>query len=440
LRIRRAALLAVVPAALLAAAPAMAADYPEPSNPGKVQTKPKGPFSTLRVGKGAKFKTIQSAVDKAKPGDTIRIADGTYRESVKVTGPGKRYVKIIGNPSAPGKVVIDLKGLPAAKAQNGLTVNGADEVTVQGLTATHYKGNGIFAINVNGYTFANLQAILGGVYGIYAFNSIGGTMRDSLAAWNNDGGYYIGQTPPQSKPVRTTATNLTSYGNVLGWSGTNMRYVTITKSKFFNNGAGIVPNALTSEKYPPDEDNVISDNDIFWNNFNYYAGAPFALRAAAGESTPYPVGVGVIIFGGRRNHVEGNRIFGNYGAGVAAVQQILLKEVDAQKLVGNQVMSNVFNAGGTDVNGRDILYDGDGSDNCFGPNEGVVSVLPADGSTQPACPFTGDNAFNQDTQTEMINWALDATHTAFWIKNPHAPIAGLTPLETYAAYTGTKPK
>jgi hypothetical protein len=438
-RIRRAALLALVPA-LLVAAPAMAADYPDPANPGTVQVKPKGPSRTLHVGRGAKYKTIQSAVDKAKAGDTIRIANGTYRESVKVTGPAKRYLKIIGNAAAPGKVVIDLEGLPPAQAQNGLTVNGADEVTVRGLTATHYKGNGIFAINVNGYTFANLQAILGGVYGIYAFNAIGGTMRDSIAAWNNDGGYYIGQTPPQSKPVRTTATNLTAYGNVLGWSGTNMRYVTITKSRFFNNGTGLAPNALTSEKYPPDEDNVISDNDIFWNNFDYYAGAPFRLKKAAAESTPYPVGVGLVIFGGRRNLVENNRFHGNYGAGVAAIQQILLKQVDAQKLVGNQIRNNVFNDGGNDVNGRDIVYDGDGSDNCFGPNEGMLSTLPVDGSNQPACPFTGDNTFDQATQTEMIGWAVDPTHTSFWRVHPHAPIPGLVPLETYAAYAGSKPR
>ena len=73
--------------------------------------------------------------------------------------------------------------------------------------------------------------------------------------------------------------NVSAYGNVLGFSGTNMRYVTITKSKWFNNGLGIVPNALDSEKYAPPEDNVITDNDIFWNNFNYYTGAPFMLRA-----------------------------------------------------------------------------------------------------------------------------------------------------------------
>ena len=58
-----------------------------------------------------------------------------------------------------------------------------------------------------------------------------------------------------------------------------MRYVTITKSRFYNNALGIAPNALDSEKYPPAEDNVIIDNDIFWNNFNFHQGnPPFAVR------------------------------------------------------------------------------------------------------------------------------------------------------------------
>src|SRR5439155_588963 len=80
-----------------------------------------------------------------------------------------------------------------------------------------------------------------------------------------------------------------SYGNVLGFSGTNMRYVTIEHSKWFNNGTGIVPNALHSEKYAPPEDNVITDNDVFWNNFNYYAGAPFTVKKNNKDATPYPL-------------------------------------------------------------------------------------------------------------------------------------------------------
>lgn len=430
-------------AALAAAAPAAAAHYPAPGSPGKVQSKPKGPHRTLRVCKSrrCRYRTIQAAVDRAKAGDTVRVANGTYREGVRIQGARKRYLKLIGNARAPQKVVIDVKGLRGAAAQNAVQVNGANEVTVSGFTATHYKGNGFFVVNANGYTFSNLRAILGGVYGIYAFNTIGGTMRDDEAAWNDDGGFYIGQTPPQAKPRRTLVTNVRSYGNVLGFSGTNMRYVTITESRFYNNGTGLAPNALTSEKYPPEEDNVITGNDIFWNNFNYYQGAPFALRKAAAESTPYPVGVGLILFGGRRNTVERNRVFGNYLVGVAALQQLLLADKSAQDLIGNQVRDNAFGLNGTDLNGRDLFYDGNGSDNCFGPNVGVQTTMPADGSTFRPCPFTGANTFDQAAQAQAVQWAVgDPTHQANWIVHPHAPQRGLVPLERYGAYTGPRPR
>ncbi|HEU4658125.1 MAG TPA: right-handed parallel beta-helix repeat-containing protein [Capillimicrobium sp.] len=440
MRTRTAVTLAVA-GALLAAAPAQAQsnDYPEPSNPGKVQKPPKGKKRTLHVCKrGCDFTSINAAVKQAKAGWTVKVGNGTYREGVQISGAGKRYLKLIGNVKHPEKVVLEGKGLKGIQAQNGVQVNGADQVTVRGFTAQHYKGNGFFVINANGYELANLRAFRVGVYGIYAFNTIGGVMRDSEAAWNNDAGFYIGQTPPQDKPKRSLVTNVRSYGNVLGFSGTNMRYVTITKSQWFNNGSGIVPNALTSEKYPPEEDNVITDNDIFWNNFNYYKGAPFPLREAADEATPYPIGVGVLLFGGRRNVVEGNRIYGNYLVGVGALQQLLLKDESARDLIGNEVRDNEFGLNGTDLNGRDLFYDGNGRDNCFGPNQGVQTTFPEDGSTMTPCPFSGANAFSSAAQSEAVNWALDPTHEAHWIKHPHAPKPGYTPLEDYAGYTGPK--
>ena len=234
--------------------------------------------------------------------------------------------------------MLDGKGLRGAKAQNGVLVNGANQVTIQGLTLTNWKGNGAFLVNVNGYLADRLRAMHDGTYGVYAFNSKGGTMSNSVGAWNNDSGFYIGQTPVQAKPIRSLVTNVKSYGNTLGFSGTNMRYVTITRSEWFNNGIGIVPNALDSEKWAPPEDNVITDNDIYWNNFNYYKGAPFTLDRAVDDGVPFPVGIGVFLFGGRRHLVENNRIFGNYLAGVAMFQQVLLKQADAQKLEGNQIV------------------------------------------------------------------------------------------------------
>jgi hypothetical protein len=217
---------------------------------------------------------------------------------------------------------------------------------------------------------------------------------------------------------------------VLGFSGTNMRYVTITKSQWFNNGTGIVPNALDSEKFAPPEENIITNNDVFWNNFNYYKGAPFKLHKQA-TATPYPVGVGILLFGGRHNTVTGNRVYGNYLVGVGALKQVLLKQKDAADLIGNEVRDNQFGLNGTDLNGRELFYDGSGSDNCFGPNVGVQNTVPANGGTFAACPFTGANAFDQAAQSEAFNWSVDPTHEAFWIKHPHAPKAGITPLEDF---------
>jgi len=307
---------------------------------------------------------------------------------------------------------------------------------VQGVTVQNWKGNGVFLLNVTGYLVDRVRGMHDGTYGIYAFNSRGGTMSNSVGAWNNDSGFYIGQTPVQTKPIRSLVTNVKSYGNTLGFSGTNMRYVTITKSEWFDNGIGIVPNALDSEKWAPPEDNVITDNNIYWNNFNYYRGAPFPVTRSSTDGVPFPVGVGVFIFGGRRTLVEDNRIFGNYLTGVAMVQQLLLKQKDAQELVGNQIRGNRFGKDGTDLNGRDLFYDGDGSGNCFSDNVGVQVTLPADPAAFPACPHADANTLSTDIQQTAVSWALgDPTHEANWIDSPHAPIAGRDELEHWTPAT-----
>ena len=87
--------------------------------------------------------------------------------------------------------------------------------------------------------------------------------------WNNHGD---GTVPCQADPKWTIVDNFTSRQNVLGYSGTNSKYVKIENSTFYNNGAGIVPNTLDSEKFGPAGWMILENNDIFWNNYNYYQG------------------------------------------------------------------------------------------------------------------------------------------------------------------------
>src|SRR3954470_3342530 len=424
---RLAPLAALAAAALLAPAGASAMSYPAPQQPGPVQSKPKGPHKTWTVCKSKSrcdFTRIQKAVDKARAGDTIRVRNGVYREAVRVNGRKKRYLKLIGNPAHPRKVVLRARG----NMQNGVAVNAANEVTVDGFMARDYKSNGFFFTNLTGYTMNHLVARHTGVYGLYAFNTIGGRMKNSEAYYANDGAFYIGQTPPQSKPVRSIVSNVDGWGSPLGCSATNMRYVTITRSRFYNNAAGIVPNALDSEKFPPPEDNEIIDNDIFWNNFNYHDGnPPFAVREDA-TAVLFPVGTGVLLLGGRGNRIENNRIHGNYLTGVAAIEGILLAEhPEARSLERNIVRNNAFGQGGADINGADLMYDGNGSDNCFSM-EGVSSTFPADRSTFAGCG--GANAFSASVQSQMLGWIGENALKA-WTKHPHPAMKGYTPLEVF---------
>src|ERR671931_360599 len=337
-------------AALAMPSAAAAGAYPPPANPGTPQKPPQGPFHTLQVCKDdCRYHTIQAAVNKARAGDTVKVQAGVYHEQVKISGASKRYLKLVGNPKDPSQVVIDgTRG--KSRRQNGVWVTDADQVTINGLTAKHYNGNGFFVLNANGYTLKNLNATLGGVYGIYAFNSVGGVMSDSQASYNNDAGFYIGQTPPQTTPKRSLVTRVKSFG---------------------------------------------------------------------------------IVFGGRRNEVSNNRIYGNYLTGIGLLKQVLLKQTDAADPIGNRIHDNQLGLGGADLNGRDLVYDGSGSDNCFGPNVGVTLTVPADGSAFAACPFTGANAFNASAQAEAFSWAGDSTHEKYWIKHPHAAKKGYTPLEHY---------
>lgn len=434
--------LAVVTAALfLVPTTAMAqGNYPAPKDPGKgPKSTGKGKTLTVSKKKGAKYTSIQKAIGAATGKDTIKVKAGTYKEGLQVVGSRYDGLKIIGS----GKVVLDGKSLKRGAAQNGVLVNNADAVTVKGIHARNYKANCFFVTNAIDYTLTKLVAERCGVYGVYAFNSKGGEMSKSEAYYNNDSGFYVGQTPPQKGRVkRTIVKNVKSWGNVLGFSGTNMHYVTITKSQWFNNGAGIVPNALDSEKYPPPGDNVIADNDIYWNNFNFYYGAPFQIPGESATGFRYPIGVGILLFGSQDTTVENNRIFGNWLGGFAELPAVQLAGSEdpalkeASVLRNNVVRNNAFGAGGNDLNGRDMLYDGSGSGNCFEGNQVMSPNVPANNATFAPCPGPATNTPDPTVLGEAIGWVAGSVDNppsfeSAWIRHPHAPRKGVTPLEKF---------
>jgi hypothetical protein len=436
-----------------------ASAYELPASPGKL-AKPTKKITKLTVQKATCssktlnktcFNKIQLAVNAARQTThkyeyTITVSPGTYAESVTIEGHQFDGLTLQGATKKASDVTIDLSTLTGDASKNAITVNATSGVTIKNLTVTHYGENGLWFVNVGvpagyvnsmdganvlipnpstqklssnelfggkAYTVDNVTASFGGRYGIFARTSVGGSITNSEAYYNDDSGFYIGETPAQSKPVRTYITGVKSWGNALGYSGTNSRYVTINNGKWFNNGMGIVPNIVMGEHWPAPSFNIYTDNDIYGNNFNYYEGAPFPSSSGQfGGGASYPVGIGILLFGSQDSEISKNRVWGNKLVGVAALNPaILLKDSggwkrlcgaennlttadcrqlkDASELKRNKIYGNAFGRLGVNRNGRDISYANDGVGNCVG---GTGTNANTFGGTQSSLYEVGRHA------------------------------------------------
>ena len=248
--------------------------------------------------------------------------------------------------------------------------------------------------NCKGFLMKHDLASFNRSYGLFAKRCIGGRITQSTGWGHGDSAIYIGETPPQAKPKWTQIDHDIAYENVLGYSGTNSKYVNIHDSDFFNNGAGVVPNTLDSEAFQPNSNGRVRDNDIFWNNFNYFLpNSPVQTVSGGlghiGDATiNYPTGVGVILFGSDGWTVQDNRIFGNFMWGAAAFSDPFNSGAVNQK---NRFIDNQMGRNGTDTNRFDFFNDGSGKGTCFtGNTSSTFDVTPdahhSQGFLYPSCP------------------------------------------------------
>lgn len=391
---------------------------------------------------GCHFRTIQKAVNaagsfKAKKGNgkkkvVVAIRPGKYVEGVVLDGTLKSKdfdkLTIEGTRKNRKKTILEGKN---AKGELGAAQNGIEAVSVNGLVlrnmwARNYQSNGFFIHAANeggqrcdGYTMDNLLASGNRSYGLFAKNCYGGKMVNSAGYHQGDSAFYVGETPCDSKkwtnhgvapppkpcqahPKWTLLKNDSSYENVLGYSGTNSKYVKIVESVFYDNGAGIVPNTLDSEGFEPNGWNLFERNDVFWNNYNYFlAGSAFhtvsaGLGQLGGATVNYPTGVGIVLYGGDHNVVRRNNVFGNYKWGIASFsgpgEIYVANEGDDAKNINNEIVENTMGREGADPNGEyDMWNDNTGGGNCWGSNSPNSTFAPGNGKVPlskiyPACP------------------------------------------------------
>lgn len=373
--------------------------------------------------RGCPYSSIQKAVNAAKKGNTVRIKPGTYVEGVILTGHSKDGIKLVGLGLTPKDTVLEGKGAKAPDgnpAQNGVFVDGADNVEMRNLTAQNYPANGFFVRNCNGYVMDHDIAAFNRAYGLYAFNCIGGRMSYSVGYGHGDSAFYVGQTPLQDHPVKTLLDHNEAYLNVLGYSGTNSKYVDIRNSEYYNNGAGVAPNTLASEKFPPARDGVIQENLIYWNNFNYFnPDSKVKPLPAATGGFQYPTGVGIVLFGITDWTVKNNSVFGNFRWGIMSVSDPTYATATN---FNNKVRFNTMGAAFDDANGSDIWTEGTGEGNCW-ENNSVGTTYDPGALPQPLL-YPGCNSPNNTVDpvqvAEVANYLTKTTgQEGEWKKHPH---------------------
>ena len=293
------------------------------------------------------FKTIQKAVDRAKPRTTILVRPGTYREAVvvqtdNITIKGVDRFRTILNGN-------DNKG-------TGITFDGVKKAKVANLTVRNYLGNGIYFNNVTGYTATRIDSIKNRTYGIYAFDSYDGVFKKSFGWGSGDSAFYVGQCLGCSALLE----NLNSQYNYLGYSGTNATGVVIRDSLFKNNGAGVVPNTLPTEELGPNRGTIVIDNKIVNNNYSTIPEAGFS------ETVGIPFGTG-IWFPGTENNTAIHNVIRNHNSYGVLISQ----SIDESLPMNNMVVDNLIRNSDADEDGYgyDLAWDGTGASNCFSNND-----------------------------------------------------------------------
>ncbi len=364
MRTRSRKLIAVSSLAALAVAVAGCGDSGSNNTAGTAATKgggtSKAPFTTLEVGEGKAYSTIQKAVDAAKGGELILLSPGVYKEAVVVE---KDNLVIRGLDR--NKVIIDGE----FTRDNGIKVL-ANGVAVENLTARNHKSNGVFftgdydsKVVLNGYRVSYVTVYNNGDYGIYAFNATRGQFDHDYGSGHPDSPYYIGQC----NPCNAVVSEVVAENNFLGYSGTNSTGVSIVNSRFSQNRIGISPQSQDGEKEAPNDGGIIAGNNVYDNNN--------AETPQKDEKLDLAFGTGIVAAGTNNYKIVKNRVVDNKRANIVLILWPFGQIFDPHK---NEVRDNV--TAGAKEYADLVLALGDTSggslDNCFTGNT-FESTRPA---------------------------------------------------------------
>jgi len=311
--------------------------------------------------------TLQEAIDRSGPGDTIEVPYGIYHEGVVLDWSD---VKLIGIPNDNGEwPVLDGEGTRS----DGVIASG-NNFEMANFAVKNYTSNGVLVEGATGVHLHDLYIENTGVYGVYPVRCTDVVMERIEATLMNDAAIYAGKS--ENVIIRDTLT----YGNVIGIELENTVTGEVYNNRAHDNTVGIFVDLLPQlpskvSLYTKVHDNIAENN----NGENF---AP-----AGSNQALIPPGTGILILAADEVEIYNNTIKGNKTGGLAVFNLTIgfaTNEIDVGPnpehvyAHGNTYENNGYDADPFVKNmlgkGSDIIWDASGADNHF--DEKVSSSFP----------------------------------------------------------------
>ena len=312
--------------------------------------------------------SIQKAVNKAKPGDTILLTPGTFRQSVTITkddltlaGSGSGATTIAAPTNVPKSTCKKVTGgagvCVLGKAdQNGDVIKRVSGVTVTGVRFVGWNV-GLFAYGTKDLKLTDNAASDNEEYGLARFDSLGGVVRYNTVTGGGEAGIYLGDSANAGAKVTHNVVSGAQFGFFVRHSSG----IELKNNQAYGNCQGIL---VLDDGEPGGASNITIENNVLTSNNE---------TCAATQEAPSLQGGGILLLGATDSTVSWNIVRNNQGAEVNSGGIVLLS---AAALTGGGDPSNdeVSDNSAYGNQPADLSWDGTGSGNTFSDNHCGTSV------------------------------------------------------------------
>lgn len=196
--------------------------------------------------------SIQAAITAARPGDTVLVRPGTYRENLQID---KSDITLVGFgatlEAAETPTIPTTNCVPGAPNRSGICVSGpldpttgqripVRNVTIRGLTIGDFPESAILVVAAKHTRLERVDAAGGADYGVLFLQSSDSTLVNSTLHGGQVAGLYIGESPD----ARVTVTDNRIFDNgIFGIFIRNASRGVITRNRVQDSciGVGFIP-------------------------------------------------------------------------------------------------------------------------------------------------------------------------------------------------------